>query len=87
MGVERGEEKEEEGCLIREQKEEKPWETVLLSMGGREEEGVKKWEGEGESLPSEVEVILSLRATELEKETTPEERERIDERTPTRSLG
>ena len=63
-------------------------------MGGREEEGVKKWEGEGESLPSEVETFLPLRATELEKEAIGEEQERIlggleegDERTPTRSLG
>ena len=63
-------------------------------MGGREEEGVKKWEGEGESLPSEVGAFLPQRATELEKEAKAEERERIltgseegGERTPTRSLG
>ena len=87
LGEGREEGQEEEGFLIREKKEEKPWETGLLSMGGREEEGVKKWEGEGESLPSEVEAILSLRATELEKEAVAKDRERSDERTPTISLG
>ena len=61
-------------------------------MGGREEEGVKK--SEGESLPTEAAAFLPLRATELEKEAKAEERGEIltgseegDERTPSRTLG